>query len=181
MPSSYLIHSKHFTDQDGPITKSTDLSGLVYHLSDDCEIYEISDSGSETYLGPISRKALLTIAADIAEFMINDYVTPGYVKDEATLALSYIRQAISGDLSGLDLKDRVHQMTNSLNVQMNDNNMAIGHGTYAILYWSHYDSGGSWFGQSMTMINYHAAGVEHARQGQYIIDFLADGKHLFLV
>lgn len=123
----------------------------------------------------------MTIAADIAEFMINNYVTLGYLKGQASLALLYIRQAISGDLSGPDLKDRVHQMTDSLNVPMEDNNRAIGHGTYAILYWSHYDSGGSWFGQSMTMINHHSTNNEHGRQGQYIIDFLAAGKHLFLV
>lgn len=187
-----MPHSHRFliSSQNLPAI-TTDQQNIAASLSDYCEIYEISDSGAEIYLGPISRKALFTLAADIAEPMVHKYMTAN--TSDAILALRYIRQAINGELLDGELKEKIHIMTYSLNLSMKDNSTSVGHGIYAMLYWSHYDDS-NWFSQSISYLN-HSIGddqqtgilrelernKESLRQGQYIIDFLKSGKHLFLV
>lgn len=184
MPS-FLISSQNLP------AIQTDQQNLAVSLSDYCEVHEIDDSGHETYLGPISRKALFTLAADIAEPMIHKYMTAN--ASDAILALRYIRQTINEDLLDDELREKIDSMSCLLNVSLIDNSTSVGHGVYAILYWSNYNDN-SWFSQSISYLNYCIGyeqqtrilrnlerNKESLRQGQYIIDFLKAGKHLFLV
>ena len=175
-------------------TKVFSLGEISRNLKVSSEVYALLDS--EIYLGMISHKTLVLFATEFAEYPIKNYTRDRV--PEADLCISLIRKWISGDTS----------VSKSLNSAANaaaavasySGESATSYSTEAASY-AYYAANAaanaananSDYAAADANVNavyaaYYAADTagkdkdkEFLRQGEFIIDFLKSGKHLFLV
>jgi len=139
------------------------------NLDINSEIYSIQEDG-EIYLGVISRKALVFLATEFADYAIKNYAKKEI--PEAEVCLSLARRWIEDDcsVSKEELRAAYHATHDAA--------------AYAVA--AAYAADAASAASAASAVAY-AAGKdkdkdkELIRQGEFILDFLKSGKHLFLV
>ena len=175
-------------------TKIVTLGEISRNLKVQSEIYALSDG--EVCLGLISHKTLVFFATEFADYAIKNYTRDRV--PEADLCISLIRKWISGDTS---VSKSLSSAANAAAaVASYSGESATSYSTEAASY-AYYAANAaanaananSDYAAADTNVNavyaaYYAsdaAGVdkdkEFLRQGEFIIDFLKSGGHLFLV
>ena len=150
-------------------SKEVTLDNLSRNLKPQSEIYSIQEDG-EIYLGVISRKALVFLATEFADYAIKNYAKKEI--PEAEVCLSLARRWIEDDcsVSKEELRAAYHATHDAA--------------AYAVA--AAYAADAASAASAASAVAY-AAGKdkdkdkELIRQGEFILDFLKSGKHLFLV
>jgi hypothetical protein len=157
-------------------SKEVTLDRLSHSLRLHSEIYSIQEDG-EIYLGVISRKALIFLATEFADYALKNYAKKEI--PEAEVCLSLTRKWIEDDssVSNEELKTAADAVYAADAAAANANAAAAAYATnatYTAAYAASYADAAS-----------YAAGKdregEFIRQGRFILDFLKSGNHLFLV
>jgi len=170
------------------------------------EVYAISDG--EIYLGLISHKTLVLFATEFAEYAIKNYTSDRV--PEADLCISLIRKWISGDTSVSNEKlnsaaNAAYFIASYSNNTATSNSgeaatcysaEAVSYAIYAVNIAANAASANSGYAAAAAAdangnavyAAYYASDTagkdkdkEFIRQGEFILDFLKSGKHLFLV
>ena len=165
------------------ISKEATLNNLSRNLNLQSEIYALSDG--EIYLGAISNKTLALFAVEFAEYALQNYEKERI--PEAEICISLMRKWLRDDtsVSKEELKaaaDAAYATT-------------YGYGDAYAVYAAFYAAtfpvysinpadATSYSANAATDAAAYAAGKskeeEYQRQGNFIIDFLKSGNHLFL-
>lgn len=152
-----------------------DLSGSLVPL---CEVTEMSVT-QDLYLGILSARTIDVISYNIVKYVFDNYSE--IKSNDAEATLEYIRRHIEVNSSKEDINNVIGVMCSKLNFYSNID-VTIGHGIYSLLYHCHYPYS---FGPANAIKECNRMLVsekeESIRQGQYILDFLKSGRHLFLL
>lgn len=174
--------------------KEVAIGEISRNLKVQSEVYALSDG--EVYLGLISHKTLVFFATEFAEYAIKNYTRDKV--PEADLCISLIRKWISGDTS---LSKRLSYAANAAAaITSYSGEAATSYSAEAASYAiysanaaanaANANSGSAAADANVNAIYaaYYASDTagkdkdkEFLRQGEFILDFLKSGKHLFLV
>ena len=151
------------------ISKEVPLNELSRNLKVQSEVYALSDR--EIYLGLISHKTLVFFATEFADYALQSYTKKKIPKVEECIYL--VRKWIE----------------NPNSVSKKKLNAAAADATYAAATYAAYTTNAVTYAAyahaAAAASNAAAAGVdkekEFERQGEFILDFLKSGNHLFLV
>lgn len=157
------------------IVSLEDLSKSLVHL---CEVTEMSVT-QDLYLGVLSARTIDVISYNIVKYVFDNYSKTK--SNDAAVTLEYIRRHIEGNSSKEDIGKAIAVMCSKLNIY-GGIDVTIGHGIYSLLYHCRYPYS---FGPANAIKECNMVLVsekeESIRQGQYIVDFLKSGRHLFLL
>ena len=151
-------------------SKEVTLDRLSRNFKPQSEIYSIQEDG-EVYLGVISHKALIFFATEFADYAIKNYAKKEI--PEAEICLSLTRKWIEDDSSVS--KEELRAAASAA---------SAAYATYATAY-TYADAAAAAYAADAANAAANAAGKdrerEFIRQGNFILDYLKSGKHLFLV
>ena len=162
-------------------TKIVTLAEISRKLKASSEVYELSEP--EIYLGPISHKTLVFFATEFADYALQNYEKKKYPKAE--ICTSLVRKWIEDDtsVSNEDLRAAANAASHTAVSAA----YAATHAAVAAANAAYYSDANA----AAADAAYYAANVANAagvdkdkefiRQGEFILDFLKTGGHLFLV
>jgi len=190
----YKIITKR-SGRDTPLERVTPLSKISRNLNPPSEIYSIQKDG-EVYLGVISHKALTFLATEFADYAIKNYAKRDLPKAE--VCLSIVRKWIEDDssVSNEELRtaadaayaaaaDAAAYAADAAAADAANAAAKTAYAAYAAntAYDAAYAADAAAYADAADAA--YAAGkdkeMEFIRQGEFILDFLKSGKHLFLV
>ena len=176
-------------------SKEVTLDRLSRSLNPQSEIYSIQEDG-EFYLGVISHKALVFFAVEFADYALKNYAKKEI--PEAEICLSIVRKWIEDDssVSNEELRTAADAAyaadadaaAYAADAAAADAANAAANAAYAAYaanaaYDAAYAADAAAYADAADAA--YAAGkdkeMEFIRQGEFILDFLKSGKHLFLV
>ena len=158
-------------------SKEVTLDNLSLNLKPQSEIYSIQEYG-EVYLGVISHKALIIFATEFADYAIKNYAkkeTP-----EAEICLSLTKKWIEDDssVSNEELRAAAYAAYDAA-----DYAVYAAYAAYAAVHAANATAYSADAAAADATYATAAAGkdkeMEYIRQGEFILDFLKSGKHLF--
>ena len=150
-------------------TKEVSLAEISRNLKVQSEVYALSDG--EVYLGLISHKTLVFFSAEFADYALKKYAKKKIPEAEICISLA---------------KKWLQDNTSVSNEELRAASYAAYHANSAAAA-AAYAAANAAYAAYAAAANAaaNAAGVdkdkEFIRQGNFIIDFLKSGKHLFLV
>ena len=166
------------------------LSEVSRNLKPQSEIYSIQEDG-EVYLGIISHKTLVFFATEFADYALKNYAKKEI--PEAEVCLSLTRRWIEDDssVSKEELRTAAYAANAAANAAA-DAAVAAANAANAAAYAANSAANAASSAASSDAAAYAAAyaaadaagkekEMEFERQGEFILDFLKSGKHLFLV
>ena len=175
-------------------TKVFSLGEISRNLKVQSEVYALSDK--EIYLGLISYKTLVFFATEFAEYAIKNYTRDRV--PEADLCISLIRKWISGDTSVSKSLSSAANAAAAITSYSGEaatsySAEATSYAYYAANAAANAANANSDYAAADANVNavyaaYYASDAarvdkdkEFIRQGEFILDFLKSGGHLFLV
>jgi hypothetical protein len=186
-------------------SKEVTLDNLSRNLKLHSEIYSIQEDG-EVYLGPISHKTLVFFAVEFADYALKNYAKKENPSSETCIALTRKWLEDRESVSNEDLRAAANAanaayaaanaayayaaaVANATYVAANvaayaaaDASYAAANAAYAAASYAAY---AAYAAADAAAYAADAAGKdrerEFERQGEFILDFLKSGKHLFLV
>ena len=151
-------------------TKVVTLAEISRNLRVQSEVFILSDK--EIYLGLISHKTLTLFLVEFADYALQNYAKRKTPK--AKICISLARKWLE-DQSSISKEDLYASADYS----------CTSAAAYAVSYAAAYASGDVLDPDYVVTYTANAAGEdrekEFLRQGEFILDFLKSGKHLFLV
>ena len=184
--------------------KEVTLGEISRNLEISSEVYAIQDG--EIYLGVISHKTLVFFATEFAHYALQNYAKKN--NPEAEICISLVRKWIEDDTSVSNEELRVVAYADAAYYAASAANAADAAAAYAAVYaaaaaaYAAADADAAYYAASAANAAANAANAasaanaaayaavdaarvdkekEYIRQGEFIIDFLKSGKHLFLV
>ena len=171
-------------------TKVFSLDEISRNIKVSSEVYAISDA--EIYLGLISHKTLVLFATEFAHYALQNYTKKKYPKAE--ICIDLVRKWIEDDTSVSNEELRAAAAAAAYATNAADATAAASNTAYAAASnaasaasaaYAAYDAYAAAAAKASASNAADAARVdrnkEFIRQGNFIIDFLKSGKHLFLV
>ena len=175
-------------------SKEVTLDEISRNLAISSEVYTLSDG--EIYLGMISHKILVLFATEFAHYALQNYTKKK--SQEAEICIALVRKWIEDDTSVSNEELRV--AANDAADAADDANAAAVNAAYAAYavdaadkaayaayaaYAAAVDANAAAYAAYAANAAAYAAGKdrenEFIRQGEFILDFLKPGNHLFLV
>ena len=151
------------------VTKEVSLGEISRNLGISSEVYAIQDG--EIYLGMISHKTLAFLVTEFAHYALQNYAKKK--SPEAEICISLVRKWIEDDTSVSNEELRAAAAS-----------VAAAYAVYDAAYYADSASAAAYAADAANYAAY-AAGKdrekEFIRQGNFILDFLKSGNHLFLV
>ena len=169
------------------VTQEVSLGKISRNLGISYEIYILSDK--EIYLGMISHKTLVFFATEFAHYALQNYAKKK--NPEAEICISLVRKWIEDDTSVSNEELRAAAAAAAYATNAADATAAASNTAYAAA--SNAASAASAASAAYYAVSaaYYAVSAAEAagkdrekefiRQGNFIIDFLKSGNHLFLV
>jgi hypothetical protein len=168
------------------VTQEVSLGKISRNLGISYEIYILSDK--EIYLGMISHKTLVFFATEFAHYALQNYAKKK--NPEAEICISLVRKWIEDDTSVSNEELRAAAAaayaTNAADATAAASNTAYAAASNAASAASaasaaYYAVSAAYYAVSAAEAAGKDREKEFIRQGNFIIDFLKSGNHLFLV
>jgi len=165
-------------------SKEVSLGEISRNLKPQSEVYSIQEYG-EIYLGMISHKTLVLFATEFAHYALQNYTNEK--NPEAEICISLVRKWIEDDtsVSNEELRVAAHAADAANPANAANAASAAAYTAYAAASNASNAASAAYYAASNAEAAAEAAGVdrekEFIRQGEFILDFLRSGKHLFLV